>query len=66
MAHKSAGSQTMGGRRAFGQREKSVCVWSLPVFARGPTGLALNKVFRLLLKGYTGDHWSNGGRKEAG
>lgn len=32
----------MEGRRAFGQKS-SVCVWSLSVFAGGPTGLTLKR-----------------------
>lgn len=48
------------------ERQMSVCVMSLSVFAGGPTGLALDMVFRLLIKGYTGDHWTHGGREETG
>lgn len=36
----------------------------LSVFTGGPTALALKTVFRLLLRGYTRDHWTHGGREE--
>lgn len=44
--------------------ESRVFVSRLSVFAGGPTGLALKTVFRLLLRGYTRDYRTHGGREE--
>lgn len=54
MAHKGA---AMGGRSL---RPECLCLDS--VFAGGPTALALCSVFRLLIKGYTRDHWTHAER----
>lgn len=57
MAHKGA---AMGGRSL---RPECLCLDS--VFAGGPTAPALWSVFRLLINGYTRDHWTHAERNWA-
>lgn len=54
MAHKRA---AVGGRSP-----KLECLCLDSVFAGGPTTLALCRVFRLLIKGSTRDHWTHAER----
>lgn len=62
-ALKRAEDENMGGRRAFGPRDECLCA-SLSLFLpEARLALALQTVFRLLLRGYSGDHRTHGGRE---
>lgn len=66
MAHESTEGQSIRGRQAFGQRVECLCLILLLFLQEAQLALVLKMVFRLLLRGYAGDHRTHGGREETG